>query len=325
MRCASALTSAFAVAGRSRSSSANTVRSQTLPLLEATKGRAALARWVVEDPERVAVPAQRPGYARVFARWGPSPRLDCGPQAVNAADRQLPREHGQLQPNVRAFRRIGGGMSTTGPMPWDRMPGSAGAPPGWYLDRATRRNRWWDGARWADDSTPAVYPPAALGRMSFRTHLQRAAGALFVVSVLAVGLSACAEERVAVQGTVQVTCSSWEKLESLLPTGATMADKVKVYEKTPVSISDASGKVVASTTLGPEREVELESGAKLKTLCEHSWSAKVPKAEFYTVNISSLQWVGIPRDRLQVEPVKLYGFYSTSTGPTFRFESDHQK
>jgi len=146
--------------------------------------------------------------------------------------------------------------------------------------------------------------------------------ALLVVVVLAVGLTACADRKIAARGTVQVTCSSWEKLEQLTGSGAG-PDRVQVYADTPVSVSDASGKVVASTTLGPERE--LESAGELKMFCEHSWSAEVPKADFYTVNISSLQWVGIPGDRLRVEPVKLYGFYSSSTGPTFRFESDRQK
>jgi hypothetical protein len=66
----------------------DTVRSQTLPLLEATRGRAALARWVAEDPERIAVPAQRPGYARVFAQWG---FLDAASSVLRNLDRDWPR------------------------------------------------------------------------------------------------------------------------------------------------------------------------------------------------------------------------------------------
>jgi TM2 domain-containing membrane protein YozV len=59
-------------------------------------------------------------------------------------------------------------MSTTGPMPEDRMPRPAPAPPGWYLDRATGRSRWWDGARWADDFTPEAYPASSNATPYFR-------------------------------------------------------------------------------------------------------------------------------------------------------------
>lgn len=56
----------------------------------------------------------------------------------------------------------------TEPKPEDRMPGPAAVLPGWYLDRATGRTRWWDGARWADVSTPEVYPPASNTTPYFR-------------------------------------------------------------------------------------------------------------------------------------------------------------
>ncbi len=59
-------------------------------------------------------------------------------------------------------------MSTTGPMPEDRMSRPAPAPPGWYLDRATGQSRWWDGARWADDSTPEAYPASSNATPYFR-------------------------------------------------------------------------------------------------------------------------------------------------------------
>lgn len=47
-----------------------TMYSRVLPALQGTRGRAALADWVAGNPERVAIPADRPAYARVFAQWG---------------------------------------------------------------------------------------------------------------------------------------------------------------------------------------------------------------------------------------------------------------
>lgn len=43
---------------------------EVLPVLDATRSRDALAAWVSEHPNRVAVPMQRPTYARFFADWG---------------------------------------------------------------------------------------------------------------------------------------------------------------------------------------------------------------------------------------------------------------
>lgn len=47
-----------------------TLLGDVLPWLAGTRGRAELAAWVGEDPERIFPPGERPKYALAFARWG---------------------------------------------------------------------------------------------------------------------------------------------------------------------------------------------------------------------------------------------------------------
>jgi hypothetical protein len=78
----------------------------------------------------------------------------------------------------------------------------------------------------------------------------------------------------ALSRAAQVACSSWQR-----------TDLVRVSDGEPVSILDSTGRVVASTQLGPEEPTQLskqameETGIEMVIHCERHFTVDVPKSD----------------------------------------------
>jgi hypothetical protein len=146
--------------------------------------------------------------------------------------------------------------------------------------------------------------------LKLRTRLTLAFAALIVVT-------GCGGGSETVEGFAQVSCSEYQNRSALLGVQANL-DRVKVNDDMPVAITDAAGKVVGAARLGEEQQ----KYDGIDSFCERPFAAEVASSDFYGIQIADLNWSGIPASELKDGPVRLYGFYATSTSTTFKFAFD---